>query len=67
VVPIEAIVDKKGKKYVFKVVDGKAQLTEVTLGLTNENSVEIIDGVKMGDKVVVNGTEKLKDGQGIKQ
>ena len=67
VVPIEAIVDKKGKKYVFKVVDGKARLTEVTLGLTNENSVEVIDGVKMGDKVVVKGTEKLKDGQGVKQ
>jgi multidrug efflux pump subunit AcrA (membrane-fusion protein) len=67
VVPIEAIVDKQGKKYVFKVVDGKAVLTEVTVGLTNENNVEIIDGVKMGDKVVVKGTEKLKDGQGVTQ
>jgi HlyD family secretion protein len=67
VVPIEAIVDKKGKKYVFKVVDGKAVLTEVTLGLANENNVEVIDGVKMGDKVVVKGTEKLKDGQGVTQ
>jgi multidrug efflux pump subunit AcrA (membrane-fusion protein) len=42
-------------------------LTEVTVGLTNENNVEIIDGVKMGDKVVVKGTEKLKDGQGVTQ
>jgi len=67
VVPIEAIVDKKGKKYVFKVVNGKAVLTEVTVGLTNENNVEIIDGVKMGDKIVVKGTEKLKDGQGVTQ
>jgi HlyD family secretion protein len=67
VVPIEAIVDKKGKKYIFKVVDGKAVLTEVTLGLANENNVEVIDGVKMGDKVVVKGTEKLKDGQGVTQ
>jgi HlyD family secretion protein len=66
VVPVEAIVEKKGKKYVFKVVDGKARLTEVTEGLVSENSVEIIDGVKMGDVVVVTGVEKLKDGQGVK-
>jgi len=67
VVPIEAIVDKKGKKYVFKVVNGKAVLTEVAIGLANENNVEIIDGVKMGDKVVIRGTDKLKDGQGVTQ
>lgn len=67
VVPVEAIVEKKGQKFVFKVVDGKAQLTEVTVGLVTENSVEIINGVKVGDKVVVKGVEKLKDGQGVKQ
>jgi len=67
VVPVEAVVEKKSQKYVFKVVDGKAKLTEVTVGLTSENSVEIIQGVKVGDHVVVKGVEKLKDGQGIKQ
>jgi HlyD family secretion protein len=65
VVPVEAIVEKKGKKYVFKVVDGKARLTEITEGLVTENSVEVIDGVKVGDTVVVKGVEKLKDGQGV--
>jgi multidrug efflux pump subunit AcrA (membrane-fusion protein) len=67
VVPIEAIVEKKGKKYVFKVVNGKAQLTAVTVGLVTENSVEILQGVKVGDKIVIKGVEKLKDGQGVKQ
>lgn len=66
VVPVEAIVEKKGKKYVFKVVDGKARLKQVTLGLVTESSVEIAEGVKIGDKVVVKGVEKLKDGQGVK-
>lgn len=67
VVPIDAIVEKNGKKYVFKVVDGKARLTPVTVGLTSEDQVEIVEGVKVGDKVVVKGVEKLKDGQGVKQ
>lgn len=67
VVPVDAIVEKSGKKYVFKVVDGKAQLTKVTLGLTSQDKVEIVEGLKNGDKVVIKGVEKLKDGQGVKQ
>jgi HlyD family secretion protein len=66
VVPVEAVVDRKGKKYVFRVVNGKARLTPVTLGLTTESSVEVIEGVQPGDRVVVRGVEKLKDGQGVK-
>ena len=66
VVPIDAIVRKKGKEYVFKVVDGKARLTEVTSGLTTEDTVELTQGVEIGDKVVVKGVDKLEDGTGVK-
>ena len=66
VVPVEALVEKDSKKYVFKVVDGKAQLTKVKLGLITEDKVEIVGGVKKGDTVVIKGVEKLKDGQGVK-
>ena len=66
VVPVEAIVEKNGKKYVFKVVDGKARLTTVVVGLSTENSVEIVEGVKIGDQVVVKGVDKLKDGACVK-
>jgi RND family efflux transporter MFP subunit len=66
VVPIEAIVERKGKKYVFKVVDGKARLAGVSVGISNEEDVEILRGLKAGDRVIVKGTEKLHDGQGVK-
>ncbi|MCJ7745381.1 MAG: efflux RND transporter periplasmic adaptor subunit [Actinobacteria bacterium] len=66
VVPIEAVVEKKGKKYVFKVVDGKARLTKISVGITTEANAEILGGIKAGDRVVVKGTEKLQDGQGVK-
>jgi len=66
VVPVEALVRKKGKEYVFKVVEGKARLTPVTTGLVTEDRVEIVQGIKTGDRVVVKGVEKLKDGQGVK-
>lgn len=66
-VPVEAVVDKQGKKYVFKVVNGKAKLTPITVGIATDTQVEIVEGVKVGDKVVVSGVDKLKDGQGVKQ
>jgi len=66
VVPIEAIVERKGKKYVFKVVNGKARLTEISVGITTDANAEILGGIKAGDRVVVKGTEKLRDGQGVK-
>lgn len=66
-VPVEAIVEKKGRKHVFRVVDGRARLTAVTTGIQNETSVEILSGVKAGDRVVTGGIEKLKDGQAVKK
>jgi len=66
-VPVDAIVEKSGKKYVYKVVDGKAKLTPVQVGIVTESEVEILDGVKIGDKVVTNGVDKLKDGQAVKE
>lgn len=66
VVPVDALVEKDGNKFVFKVVEGKARLAEVKLGLVTEDKVEIVKGVDTGDTVVVKGVEKLKDGQGVK-
>lgn len=66
VVPVEAVVEKDGKKYVFKVVDGKALLAPVSIGLKTEDRVEATSGIKKGDVVVIKGVEKLKDGQRVK-
>ena len=66
VVPVEALIEKEKKKYVFKVVDGKAKLTEVSTGVTTESDVEITEGLRPGDRVVVKGVEKIRDGQPLK-
>ncbi len=66
VVPIEALVEKEGRKYLFKVVDGKTKLTEVMTGVTTESEVEITKGVRVGDRIVVKGAEKLREGQAVK-
>lgn len=63
VVPIEAVMEKEGKRYVFAVEDNTAILTEVETGLSTEDSVEIESGIEVGDSVVIKGADTLKDGQ----
>ena len=65
VIPRKAILYKQNKTYVFVVSQNQAFQREVQLGLTEEDEVEITDGLKDGEIIVVVGVEGLKDGQGI--
>lgn len=62
VVPEESILPKGGKSFVYKVVDGKAQLTPVELGRRTTGQVEVVSGLGAGDTIVVDGLLKLKPG-----
>ena len=75
VVPEEAIVPQGGRQFVIKLVAPPAGTTlppdsqfvsqrqEVTLGVRRQGKVEILQGVGLGDMVVVAGQQRLqKDG-----
>ncbi len=62
VIPEQAIVPKGGESLVFKVVNGKAVMTKVTLGQRRTGDVEILHGLSVTDKIVVSGQLKLRDG-----
>lgn len=61
-VPEQAIWPQGSDSFVYRVVDGKAVLTKVEIGLRRPGSVEIAQGVSAGDTVVTDGQMKLKDG-----
>jgi len=62
VVPSEAFLKTKdGRKIVFVIVDDVAFLREVQTGGRKENWVVVKDGVKNGEKVVIEGQERLKN------
>ena len=61
-VPEQAIVPRGDKSFVFRVVEGKAVLTEVALGSRTQGEVEIAKGLKAGEMVVIDGQIKLQDG-----
>jgi multidrug efflux pump subunit AcrA (membrane-fusion protein) len=48
------------------VVDnGKAHLRNVTVGNTYDNNLEVLNGLKAGDKVVVNGQNNLEENTAV--
>ena len=53
VVPLSAVKEEKGQKYVEVMVNGKAQNSSVTLGLSDDEQVEILSGLQEGDQVVL--------------
>jgi membrane fusion protein (multidrug efflux system) len=62
VVPEQAILPKGNKSFVYKVVEGKAQLTPVGLGRRTPGQVEVVSGLGAGDTIVVDGLLKLRPG-----
>jgi membrane fusion protein, multidrug efflux system len=65
VVPEQAVLPKGKQTYIYKVVEGKANLTPVQLGRRSSGQVEVVSGVKAGDTIVVDGLLKLKPGAAV--
>ena len=61
-VPEQAIVPMGEQKNVYTVVDGKAKLVPVTIGMRLPGQVEITSGLKDGDQVITAGLQKIGDG-----
>ncbi len=61
----DAIIVKGGRSIVYKVARGKAMMITVRLGEASGVRVEVLDGLVVGDIVVVRGNERLRPGQPV--
>lgn len=66
VVPLEALVSTPKGQVVFVFEEGKAMARMVKTGIESDNRIEIISGIQSGDKVIVAGNEKLKNGADVR-
>jgi membrane fusion protein (multidrug efflux system) len=66
VIPEEAIVPQGGKQFVIKLLPGEtpqsriSQRVEVKLGLRSPGKVELLEGLELGDTVVVAGQQRVQ-------
>ncbi len=66
-VPVQAVmVTPAGLQAAFVAIEGKAAQRKVETGIEEGGRIQIISGLTPGEKVIVSGQEKLKDGAEIR-
>ena len=65
-VPVDALVAERAGAFVFTVMDNKAKKTRVQIGFNDGVNVEIVNGVKADQPVILVGKRMLSDGQAVK-
>jgi membrane fusion protein, multidrug efflux system len=65
-IPEESLFPVGDDKYVYRVVDGRAERRKVGIGQRREGKVEILDGLAAGETVVTAGQIKLRDGTPVR-
>jgi HlyD family secretion protein len=56
-----SFVDESGGNYAYVVHGGIAEKKPIRVGASSIDKVEILDGLKEGDKIVISGTDNFKD------
>lgn len=66
-VPLEAVLyDGESNAYLFVYNSGKAKRREVNIGLSSNELVEIVDGLKPGEKAIISNNIYLKNNTRVK-
>ncbi len=65
-VPVESLVERKGKYYIFIYNNGKVKAVEVEPGIEGEGIVEIKGRINEKDTVITRGAHGLYDGARVK-
>jgi membrane fusion protein (multidrug efflux system) len=64
-IPYKAVVEQMGEYFVYVVEQDTARQHKVAVGAQVNNKVIIMSGVNPGEKVVVDGIQKLKNGVAV--
>jgi len=60
-----SFVDESGGSYAYVVKDGIATKTPIRVGVSSIDKVEILQGLKEGDRIVISGTDSFKGAQRV--
>lgn len=66
VIPLIAVVERSGQKFVFFAENGTVSLKPVTLGAVVGDAIEILSGLKGDERIVTTGAGQLNDKDKIK-
>ncbi len=65
-IPFYSVISRNDEQFVFVEKEGAAEKRNVSLGIMEQWMVEITEGLKSGDKLLIEGHRDVEDGQKIK-
>lgn len=65
-VPEKAVFEKEGINHVMAIEDNKLKLLPIETGIENDDYIQVLEGLREGDKIVVDPDNKLKPGMRVK-
>jgi len=65
VIPNKAITEQMGEYFVYVVEQDTARQHKVQIGKVVGKNIVILDGLKAGEQIVIEGTQKLRDGVAV--
>ncbi len=65
-IPSEAIIPFIGGKKIYVMSGGKAEERTITTGVRSDKSVEVLEGIAVGDSVITSAIMSIKKGQSVK-
>ncbi|MCZ2136217.1 MAG: efflux RND transporter periplasmic adaptor subunit [Burkholderiales bacterium] len=66
VVPEQAVAMQGDEQVLYKVLDGRAVRSKVEVGQRRDGKVEIVEGLRADDVVVLAGWQRLRDGAAVR-
>ena len=61
----DALLIKNGNTVVYVIEDNIAKLKPIKIGIPYQDSIEVIEGLKEGEKIVIRGNERLRPNQKV--
>ncbi len=65
-IPEHALVPEEGRQFVYVVKDDQAHKREISIGRRKPGKVEVTAGLAAGELVIVEGTQKVRDGTPVR-
>lgn len=66
IIPKDVIVSRRNRKYVYVVERSTAVLREIQTGLEDETNIEVIEGLKENENLIIRGYETLRENSRVK-
>ena len=65
IVPRHAIIERDTGRVVFVVEDGRARMRRIETGVSREEQVQVVSGLKFGEQLIIEGHTKLTDKEAV--